>query len=539
MAKRKNFKDASSNAKEPNQEASSKQKKAAISLDIPALTYRNIDLTDWLNQGIDEWVFTCISLYRRLLDNKSVAASTVISYHMAFLNFFRFITQFPVPFKPDSISRPHIDEYIRWLQFNDRGWSPVTQKVVYSGTKSVITSMQRYGLAAGDRSIFPRNPFPGSNGKGKGERELSENERLQLAQMLRKEIIAIHKGTFEGVEGEELTILATAFAMRTGLNQTPLLELRRDSLRPHPFMPSMMMLESFKRRGNATHLTSLRYSASTPKFTSVQMDGVALLKMVLSRNQKLADESKDETIRQSIWIYRQAARKREITLLSTKVMARTIQRYVDKNGLTSDGGGRLFINVSRLRKTLENRLWALSGGDIISVSSIMGHTPDVADTHYLSCNDEIRRNATFVGEALPDLYRGKEDRTSAGDASSEPLQNTPVGSCRDTMFGEHAPKDGIKHCSDFLSCFSCRSYAIVGSAKDLHRLFSFYWFLQAELEKGRSSDWLQKYQHALDLIDTFTVDKFDPIIVAQAKSAAKEQPIKFWKTYQTADRRDN
>lgn len=539
MAKRKNFKSIELIAINPPRNLDLDTKSAIISLDIPALTYRNIDLTQWLNQGADEWVFTCISLFKRLLKNKSVAASTVISYHMAFLNFFRFITQFSTPFNPSSINQTHIEEFIRWLQSNDHRWSLVTQKTIYSGTKSVITSMQRYGLASGGRSIFPRNPFPGSNSISKGEKALSESERMQLAQMLRKEIIAIHKGTFEGVEGEALTIFATALAMRTGLNQSSLLELRRDSLRPHPFMPSMMILESFKRRGNATHLTSLRYSVSSQKFTSIPMDGVALLKMVLARNQKLADESNDDNIRESVWIYRQASRKREITLLSTKVMARTIQRYADKNGLTSDRGERLFINVSRLRKTLENRLWELSGGDIISVASIMGHTPDVADSHYLACNDEMRRNATFVGEALPDLYRGQEERTSSGNVSGESLHNTPAGRCRDTMFGEHAPKDGIKHCSDFLSCFTCRSYAIVGSEQDLHRLFSFYWFLREEVEKGRSADWLQKYQYTLDLIDSFTAEKFNPIIVAKAKSAAKEQPIKFWKTYQIADRRDN
>jgi len=458
---------------------------------------------------------------------------------MAFLNFLRFLTQFHVRFNPDSINGTHIDSYINWLRFNERKWSPVTQKTTYSGTKGVITTMQRYGLASGDRSIFPRNPFPGSNGKGEGEKALSERERFQLAKMLRKEIIAIHKGTFEGVEGEALTIFATALAMRTGLNQTSLLELRRDCLRPHPFMPNMMLIESFKRRGNATHLTSLRYSKNTSQATSVPMDGVALLKMVLARNQTLADESDNETMRQRVWIYRQAAKERRVTLLSTKVMARTIQRFVDRSGLTSDEGGRLLINVSRLRKTLENRLWELSGGDIISVASVMGHTPYVADVHYLACNSEIRRNATFVGEALPGIYRDTENFYSSAPTAVAPLQNTPVGSCRDTMFGEHAPKNGTTHCSDFLSCFSCRSYAIVGSTKDLQRLFSFYWYLHTEIEKARSTGWRQQFQHTLDLIDSFTVEKFDSTIVAQAKLAAKEQPLKFWKTYQIADHRDN
>lgn len=538
MAK-KNFKASTPSTIEASFDPDSPTETAIISLEKPVLTYRKIDISDWLNRGIDKWVFTCALLFRRLLGNRTIAPSTVVSYHMAFLNFFRFLTQYQVCSTPDSINEDVIRDFLKWLHLNDREWSQVTQKAIYSGTKSVITAMQRYGLAAGDRTIFPANPYPGSNSSGKGEKALSENERAQLARMLRKEIIAIHKGIFEGVEGEALTIFATALAMRTGLNQTSLLELRRDSLRPHPFMPNMMVLESFKRRGNATHVNSLRYSLSTQQFKSLPMDGVALFNMVLARNQTLAEESKDETIRQSVWIYRQAAKKREITILSTKVMARTIQRFVDKNGLTSDDGSRLFINVSRLRKTLENRLWMLSGGDLISVASIMGHTSGVADTHYLACTDEIRKNATFVGEALPDIYRGAETSDNSNVGPSQALQKTPTGACRDTLFGERAPKDGVKHCSDFLSCFNCRSYAIVGSAADLHRLFSFYWFLHAELEKGRSADWRQQFQNILDLIDLFTVEKFEPALVSSAKSKAKEEPIKFWKTYQIESRGEN
>ncbi|NIA54761.1 hypothetical protein HAV22_14070 [Massilia sp. TW-1] len=534
MATRKNFKARELLKNDLKINFETHVSNAIILLDRPTLSWRKIDMSARLNHGVDEWVFNCESLLRLLLKNKSVFPSTVVTYWISFRHFLDFLIEYGSSIRPQDIDRSHINEFIKWLGVNGRGWSVVTQKATYSGTKAVLTSMFRYGFVAGSRNIFPPNPYPGSNNASKGEKELSENERARLAQMLRKEIILIHKGTFDGVEAEALTILATALAMRTGLNPTSLLELRRDSLRPHPFMPNMMLLESFKRRGNATHLTSLRYSVSASQFASIPMDGVALFKMVLSRNQILSEKSKDKTIRQSLWVYRQASRKREITLLSTAVMSRTIQRRIDKYGLTSDDGGRLVINFSRLRKTLENRLWSLSGGDLFAVASVMGHTPDVADTHYLSCTDEMRANATFVGEALPDIYRGSESPNLSNVAIKALPENTPVGSCHDTIYGEYAPKDGKTHCSDFLSCFSCRSYAIVGSEKDLHRLFSFYWFLQAEIENGRSSDWRAKFRSILDLIDSFTVEKFDSEILSKAKTKAKVDPIKFWKTYQIA-----
>ena len=46
----------------------------------------------------------------------------------------------------------------------------------------------------------------------------------------------------------------------------------------------------------------------------------------------------------------------------------------------------------------------------------MGHTPQVADTHYLSCTNEMRENATFVGEALPSIYRNGANGRANGKA---------------------------------------------------------------------------------------------------------------------------
>ena len=47
----------------------------------------------------------------------------------------------------------------------------------------------------------------------------------------------------------------------------------------------------------------------------------------------------------------------------------------------------------------------MSNGDLFTVAAIMGHDPKVADQSYLSVTDEMRSNAVFVGEALPDTYR--------------------------------------------------------------------------------------------------------------------------------------
>jgi hypothetical protein len=159
----------------------------------------------------------------------------------------------------------------------------------------------------------------------------------------------------------------------------------------------------------------------------------------------------------------------------------------------------------------------------------MGHTPRVAEQSYLAVTEDMRRNAVFVGEALPDTYR------NAGASVPRQLEPTPVGNCRDTLDGHRAPGNGT-HCTDFISCFGCRSFAIVGTHADLHRLFSFYWFLEAEARSTRSRDWAEHFLAIRTQIETFTLDKFDEQLVEGAKEEARVRPLKFWNQHQRSAR---
>jgi len=174
---------------------------------------------------------------------------------------------------------------------------------------------------------------------------------------------------------------------------------------------------------------------------------------------------------------------------------------------------------------MENRLWQLSNGDLFTVASIMGHTPAVSDQHYLRVTDEMRRNAALVGESLVETFR-------SGGVVNAPRrpEPTPVGNCSDTLNGQRAPRNGT-HCTDFLSCFTCRSFAITGSAEDLHRLFSFYWFLEGEGRSTRSREWAEHFLALRTQIDAFTLDKFDEQLVEATKESARVRPLKFWSQY--------
>jgi hypothetical protein len=421
----------------------------------------------------------------------------------------------------------HILGYIGWIK-DHPDWAYGTQKSYYTATKSVLSALARRKIIPHQEDLFPANPFPGSNGRHKGASPLSPSERMRLAQALRDDIIAIHKEQFAGTGSAAMAVYLLAIAIRTGANPTPLLEASRNCLREHPFVPSMKLLELFKRRGNATKVSSLRYSKTEEGSLAIPMDGVALLTKALKLSEPLVPEAK-ATHHDRVWLYRVETYKSsgKVTVLTRNAVAYGIANLIERHNLKGDDSKRLNLNLSRLRKTKEVRLWDLSGGDLIATAALMGQDPKVADTHYLACTQQMRENATFVGEALADIY----DR---GEVVKKVIPilpgKSPTGRCKDPYQGDKAPKNG-EPCDDFFSCFTCKSYAVVGSPEDLHRLFSFYWFLEREMNHARTQDWREEFRNTMNLIDRFTADKFDAQLVADAKARAKAEPMKFWASY--------
>ncbi len=504
---------------------------ATLIIDLPENSYgaRSIDLTPWLDKGIDAWVWAGAGQFRALLASNAVTPSTIVSYWNVGLRwFFEYLVTSGGAVDPQDLKPRHILSYIGWLKDHNQ-WAYVTQKTKYTFTKSMLTAMARRGIVQAHEDLFPNNPFTSSNKNQMGATPLTHDERLRLVKALVADIIAIHKGTFTGNDGEAMVVYLLSIAVRTGANPTPLLEASRNCLRDHPFMPSMKVMELFKRRGNATKISQLRFSDSHASNVSVPTDGVALLLKALEMSEALVLEAKHEH-QDRVWLYRAAPQGLiggQVTVLSGALVTHGITALIKRHGLKGDDGQPLPLNLSRLRKTMEMRLWSLSGGDLIATAALMGHDPKTAEIHYLACTQKMRENATFVGEALPLMYR-------SGDAVKQAIPilpgKSPTGRCKDPYDGDKAPKNGDP-CDDFFSCFSCKSYAIVGSPEDLHRLFSFYWFLEREMIHARTQDWRSEFRHTMNLIDRFTEDKFDMDLIVKAKESAKINPLKFWASY--------
>ncbi len=491
-------------------------------------TLRTLDLTPWLGKGFDAWVWATAGQLRAFVASKSVRPATVVNYwNDGMRYFFEYLEATGAKFEPHSLEPRHILSYIGWLKDHPQ-WAYGTQKNRYSKTKAVLTALARRKIIGHKEDLFPANPFPGSNSGHRGASPLAPAERIRLAEALRDDIIAIHKGQFTGTDASAMVVYLLAVAIRTGANTTPLLEASRDCLREHPFLPNMMLVELFKRRGNATKLVNLRYSKANEGSKAIPMDGVALLRKALQLSESLVLEAKPAH-QDRVWLYRIGSKssRDEVTVLTGNTVKRGVADLIERHNLKGDDGQPLHLNLSRLRKTLENRYWAISGGDLIATAALMGHDPKVADTHYLACTQQMRENATFVGEALADIYR-----SGATVQKVIPILpgKSPTGRCKDPYQGDKAPKNGDP-CDDFFSCFTCKSYAVVGSPEDLYRLFSFYWFLEREMNHARTQDWREEFRNTMNLIDRFTADKFDAQLVADAKARAKAEPLKFWASY--------
>ncbi|EMX8412458.1 hypothetical protein AAHR75_004445 [Yersinia enterocolitica] len=500
--------------------------KENIKIDLPRNPrhYRQLDHSQYLGLGFDAWAIQSIYVIRELLQGGNFSVATLIGYSVNGLRFFLiFLSGYSVespPATPNDLTKRHLERYVSWLKIKYPNGS--TAKNYYTSLKSLVIILADYGfLETSPDDILLPNPFPNNAKNIKDAGLLTMGEMQRLLGALKSDFIAIHKGTFVGNGAEVMAVLLLIIAARSGINTTPLLEMTRDTLRPHPFVPNLRLITTIKRRGKGAQSKAIRQTNLLDEYSAIPLDGVAVLNKALEISQPLVPLASEE-IRSYVWLYRSGQRGGENNIVSLTASALYIssKSICERHVLQDDQGNRLNITLSRLRKTMESRLWKLSGGDIIEVSSIMGHTPQVADNHYLKINDEIKtESAIFIGETFPEKLRGTT------------ITPTPPGGCKDSLYGSLAPKDGVNHCSEFIHCLSCPSYAIVGTLEDLYRLFSYQQFLYAEVEYFLTDEWgawRKRQFNFIRVIDDFTSRKFDLALVSQAKAKAESSPHLFW-----------
>ncbi|MCK7550675.1 hypothetical protein [Marinobacter goseongensis] len=496
-----------------------------VRLPESASNYRNLDFGKYYGAGCDAIVYAAQRTLERMADasrrsgGKTLSATTIAGYYQSGLSVFlplcaTMAGALARDLRLDDIDRPLIDHFIAHLR--QSGGKLGSQKNRYSCSKSVLVAMGQSGWIAKD--IFPRNPFPHSIRSVKGQTALSERERKVVLKALKADMRAIIDKSGP-LTRAELTVCLLAIAARTGINPVPAIELATDCLQPHPIKADRYVLVSVKRRGNATHIQSLRRAADIEAMVTALPDVARIIDLVRERNAELRAGSRYPT---SLFVYqaRSGPGLGKPSRLSSEMLRTGIANFVARHDLRDADGQPLTLNVMRLRKTFENRLFSLSGQDPFLTAKLGGHTPKVSNDHYLKAPETAERDWHLMGEVRAEAL------LSHGKVAPLPTQNTPVAQCRDTRHGDLAPKNG-EHCQKFLACFRCRSFVVTGD--DLYRVYSLYWMLVRMRETMGASAWKRVYGHIIRIIDREITPQFDAELVAIQRQRAKVDPHPFWR----------
>jgi hypothetical protein len=497
---------------------------------------RRFDFARWYDSGIDPITYACQRQIERFLASQdgAVTASTVVGYCKNGLrNFLDCCVLRATAFGRDmalaDMNRDLIDGYLGHLA--GLGVATTAQKTIYTQTKPVLLALGRRGLiplvTSGDAATFPRNPFPNSNRKYKSETALSKLERQAFAVALRRAITPIWADDAP-VTSELLACALLVVALHTGRNTTPLLEMGRDCLRPHP-KDNTVFLVLWKRRGYNTSKVALRAESDAERLLesmpSVRTNVERLIRRVMDLTAPLDAEAPDD-LKGRVWLYRARDNKglSPITALNTATLSCATKRLVAEHGLTDSNGKPLRINISRLRKTFANRIFELTDGDLATTAAALGNTLQVADQNYLKPNENCRRNWQFMGEVLV-----QELLTRSIGAT---YKDTPMGHCADPQNGQYAPRREGATCINFMNCLRCKHYAV--TAEDLYKLFSFYFRVLAERSRMDKRRWAREYAHIPRLIDNYIVAEglrrgtFKAAAIEASRERARTHPHPFW-----------
>ena len=308
-----------------------------VSLPENATGRRNLDFAKHYRNGCDVVVYATQSALDRMAracaesDGKTLSAATIARYHQNGLSaFLPFCATMSAALKRelrlDDIDRQFIDEFI--ARFCGSRMSACRARRF--DTQPPRRYWWRWENQAGSPEIFFRAiPFRTPTDQMKGQTALSEPEGRSVLQALKADMRAIIKGSGP-LTSEELAVCLLAIAARTGINPTPALELLTDCLQPHPIKSDRYVLVSFKRRGNATHIQSLRRAADVESMVSALPDVACIIDLVRERNDTIRQSSNSPAF---LFVYESLSRKNagKMGRLAQHTLTRGIKAFLDRH----------------------------------------------------------------------------------------------------------------------------------------------------------------------------------------------------------------
>lgn len=488
------------------------------------------DFSNWYGRGID---LVSKHIHKTLYDcliNETLTVTTVETYHQRLnATFIPFLMDISLVSK-SSLTLTNIDinlmlSFIDWLnnvQANTKSGrlSASSKRRTYSTVKAVLKRLSIVRLIDPVEHIFPENPYYRESRRDTNStKAYSKNEHTCILNALANDLRLWNQDKIKLTTLQILMIHLLLIAARSGRNTTPLIELSRDALQEHPIKKNRSILVTYKRRSNKTNIQSFKNVIET--ITTVRTDVVSLYNSALKITEPLLDKlpSNDH---HRLWIYRSEgfSYRGEIKFLTEGSLHNTIHAWQSRHNFRADDGGKLSITISRLRKTFVNRVWELTGGNLLATALLSGHTAKVCDSSYLEAPPTAKRDFKWCGEAWVEHLRNNQHELP------DSVVNTPVGHCTDSFYGKYSPKNGNDFCMNFLSCFHCPNQIVTGD--DLWRLYSFYWLLIRERSFIPKNRWSKQYGYIIREIDSSIAIKFPTKLIEVNREKARTAPHPMW-----------
>jgi len=479
-----------------------------------------------------------------------VSGKTLEGYYDKLSPFWRFLdaqaeTGIPIT-RLDEVDATVVESYLAWLNLQSSGSGKTkgqmlgvaAKKKSYDSLKALLVNRQkRNPKAVSARLEFPRNPFPNSNRLIQKRAPYSIDEQKRILAALNTDLAAIHEAAECSLTDlQVLVVHLLVLGLAIGRNTQSLLELRRDSLRPH-VLPDREFIVTTKRRGCSTHATSFRKDAAP-------LDGKETLHTVPSTigehfrflcefTVPLVDAASPED-RDFVFLRRvnQKQRRGQVVPLANYPVSSAVQDFAERHQLSDDHGRRLTLNVARVRPTMGTELYRRTR-DVRRVQQALGHA-DVATTarHYIDKPIEAERDHALLLDGLVGQFTRMEIGGQVALAADGVLPladienllsggyNTGIARCRNPF------REGDSVCKKFFACFKCPSMCVFED--DLWRLFSFYYRLLAEQPKINPVHWLKTYGPIIRRIDVDIAPQFPNETVVTAREKAQATPHPTW-----------
>jgi integrase len=391
---------------------------------------------------------------------------------------------------------------------------------------------------------FPRVPFPNINRRIPKRVPYSRAEEEKIIAACNQDLRLMHGTRPDGLAPAQILVVhLILFALATGRNFQGLLELQRNSLRPHPLKDREILITE-KRRSGFPQMAS--YRANSPERLDDHCDVLPIPTTVgdhfrwLEKYTRPLMLDSDFANQPFMFLWRvpstgrhpRSTRQGRVMRFTAVDARNALDDFRQRHGLIDDRGDPLHISIARCRPTFGTNLYARTR-DIRKVQAALGHgSAETTARHYVSLPPETERNHIFVGQAMVGWVTASDEDKVKNLAADGKL---PLIDARELLSGGYNTviarcsnpfRENGEICGKYMACFRCPQMVVFED--DLWRLFSFYFRLLDERNKIAPHHWIKTYGPIIKTIDQDISPQFDSDAVVNAKQQARAAPHPAW-----------